>query len=263
MSPRPPTQSQEEEPPRAAPLTCRKKTGEPYTRHREVEVQIAEALTLPISEWPAREWRLETLVHLIRLRACDNDRAVLGKLTMAFLEKAKPTVDRSSRGFGVADTEEIQIGVANGLGDLVMQAEPTRTSEYLEIDAVKIIRQVTFRVTGTVRPRASALLAANQDEDGNYVPAVDQLASEGLDPAAHLLEQEAEAQGGVWRHLNAIADPRHREAFILMKIYDWPLKDGPPGVPTLCQRFGMSDRQIRNWINTAIDQMRAAHGAES
>lgn len=264
MSPRPPSQSQEEEPPGAAPLTCVSKTGEPYTRHREVEAQIAEALNLPISEWVAREWRLETLVHLIRLRGRDNDRTVLGKLTLALLEKAKPAVDRSSRGFGVADTEEIHIKVANKLGDLLMQAVPTRTSEYLEIDALTVIKQVTYGVTGKARPKASAFSTADRDEDGNYTPSVDRLASEDLDPAAHLLEQEAAAQGGVWRYLDAITDPRHREAFILMKLRDWPLKDGPPGVPTLCDRYDMGERQIRNWINKAIEQMRAAaHGAES
>ncbi|CAN7609103.1 hypothetical protein LJR164_004451 [Phenylobacterium sp. LjRoot164] len=264
MSPRSPTKTQEEEPPGAAPLTCVRKTGEPYTRHREVEAQIAEALKLPISTWSAREWRLETLVHLIRLRGRDNDQAVLGKLTMAFLEKAKPVVDRSSRGFGVADTEEIQIKVAEKLGDLLMQAVPTPTSEYLEIDAVTVIKQVTYAVTGKSRPKASAFSTSDRDEDGNYTPTVDRLASEGLDPAAHLLEQEAAAQGGVWRYLDAITDLRHREAFILMRLYDWPLKNGPPGAPTLCERYGKSARQIRNWINNAIEQMReAAHGAES
>lgn len=264
MSPRSPTQSQEEEPPGTAPLTCVSKTGEPYTRHREVEVQIAEALKLPISEWTAREWRLETLVHLIRLRGRDNDQAVLGKLTLAFLQKAKPVVDRNSRGFGVADTEEIQIKVADKLGDLLMQAVPTRTSEYLEIDAVTVIKQVTYAVTGKSRPKASAFFTADRNEDGNYTPAVDRLASEDLDPAAHLLEQEAAALGGAWRYLDAITDARHREAFILMRLYNWPLGDGPPGVPTLCRRYGKSARQIRNWINKAIEQMReAAHGAES
>jgi hypothetical protein len=264
MSPRSPTQSQDEEPPGAAPLTCAYKTGEPYIRHREVEAQIAEALNLPISEWPAREWRLETLVHLIRLRGRDNDRTVLGKLTLTFLEKAKPAVDRSSRGFGVADTEEIHIKVANKLGDLLMHTVPTRTSEYLEIDAVTVIKQATYAATGKSRLKASAFSTADRDDDGSYALTVDRLPSEDLDPAAHLLEQEAAAQGGVWRYLNAITDPRHREAFILMKLQGWPLKNGPPGAPTLCERYGMSDRQIRNWIDKAIEQMRAAaHGAES
>jgi hypothetical protein len=264
MSPRTPTQSQEEEPPGAAPLTCVSKTGEPYTRHREVEAQIAEALNLPIPDWAAREWRLETLVHLIRQRGRDNDQAVLGKLTMAFLEKAKPVVDRNSKGFGVADTEEVQIKVADKLGDLLMQAVPSRTSEYLEIDAATVIKQLTLAATGKSRPKASAFSTTNSDEDGKYTATVDRLASEDPDPAAHLLAQEAAASGGVWRYLDAITDPRHREAFILMKLYNWPLKNGPPGVPTLCDRYGMSDRQIRNWINEAIEQMReAAHGAES
>lgn len=38
----------------------------------------------------------------------------------------------------------------------------------------------------------------------------------------------------------------------------------PDGVPTLCEKFKpVSERQIRNWINAAIEQMREAHGEES
>lgn len=264
MSPRSPSQPQEEEPPGAARLTCVRKSGEPYIRHWEVEAQIAEALKLPTSEWAAHDWRLETLAHLVRLRSRDNDQGVLGKLTMAFLIKAKLVVDRNSKGFGIADTEEIQIKVANKLGDLLMQAVPTRTSEYLEIDAATVIKQLTLATAGKSRQKASAFVSADRDEDGNYTSTIDRLASEDLDPAARLLEQEEAAQGGVLRYLNAIANPRHREAFILMRLYDWPLENGPPGAPTLVDRYGMSARQIRNWIKTAIDQMReAAHGAES
>jgi hypothetical protein len=177
---------------------------------------------------------------------------------------AKPVVNRNSKGFGVADSEEIQIKVADKLGDLLMQAVPTRTSEYLEIDSATAIKQLTLAATGKSRQKSSAFATADRDEDGNYAPTIDRLASEDLDPAAHLLEQELAAQGGVLRYLNAITDERHREAFILMRLQDWPLEKGPPGVSTLCDRYGKSARQIRNWINIAIKQMReAAHGAES
>ena len=89
------------------------------------------------------------------------------------------------------------------------------------------------------------------------------LAADGPDPVEQLLAKAEEEAGGALRYLNAVTDPRHREAFILKHLYNWPLKDGPDGAPTLCERFKKSDRQIRNWINTAIEQMRAAHGAES
>jgi hypothetical protein len=248
---------------RAAPLTCFRRSGEPYTRHEAVEDEIARALGMSHTVWCDQSWRIETLVHLIRLRLHDNDPHVLGMLTYQFLERVKPIVDRWSRGYGTADSEEIQIAVANELGDLLNEAPPSRTAEYLEIDAATIVKQATLRAIGPDRPKARKFQSADRTQDGQYTQTVDRLASEAPDPVEQLLAKAEEEAGGALRYLNSVTDPRHREAFILRHLYNWPLKDGPDGAPTLCERFKMSDRQIRTWINTAIEQMRAAHGAES
>lgn len=249
---------------RATPLSCFKKSGEPYTRHQVVEDEIARALGMPHTVWPDQSWRIETLVHLIRLRRRDNDPHVLGMLTYQFLERVKPIVDRWSRGYGTADSEEIQIVVANALGDLLNEIPPSRTAEYLEVDAATVVKQATLRAIGVDRPKARQFQSADRDEEGLYTQTVDRLVSEALNPGELLLAKAEEEAGGALRYLNAVTDPRHREAFILRHIYNWPLKDGPNGAPTLCERFKpTSDRQIRNWIKTAIEQMRAAHGEES
>lgn len=259
----PDSQHEETAPPRAAPLKCCRMTGELYTRHDGVEAEITRALGMPHTSWSEQTWRIETLVHLVRLRRRDNDPHVLGQLTHQLFERVKPIVDRWSRGFGPADSEEIQIAVANRLGDLLYKEPPSRTAEYLEIDAATVVKQATLGAIGPDRPKASVFRTADRDDDGQYTPTVERLAAEGPDPAEALLAKAEEEAGGALRYLDAVIDPRHREAFILRHLYDWPLKDGPPGAPTLCERFGMSDRQIRTWINTAIEQMRAAHGAES
>lgn len=248
---------------RAAPLTCFRKSGEPYTRHEAVEDEIARALGMSHTLWCDQSWRLETLVHLIRLRRRDNDPHIFGKLTYEFLERVKPIVDRWSRGYGTADSEEIHTTVANELGDLLNEAPPSRTAEYLEIDAATVVKQTTLRAIGPDRPRARNFQSADRAEDGQYTPTVDRLASDAPDPLEQLLGKAEEEAGGTLRYLNAVTDPRHREAFILRHLYNWPVKDGPDGTPTLCEKFKVSDRQIRNWIKTAIEQMRAAHGAES
>ncbi len=249
---------------RAAPLTCFRKSGERYTRHQAVDNEIALALGMPHTVWCDQSWRIETLAHLIRLRRRDNDPHVLGMLTYQFLERVKPIVNRWSRGYGPADSEEIQISVANELGDLLNAIPPSRTAEYLEVDAATVVKQATLRAIGPDRRRAQAFQSADRDEDGQYTPIVERLASEDLNPEEHLIAQEEDEARGALRYLNAVTDPRHREAFILRHIYNWPLKDGPDGVPTLCEKFKqVSERQIRNWIKTAIEQMRAAHGEES
>lgn len=249
---------------RAAPLTCVQKSGMPYTRHQDVEDEIARALCIPYTAWCGQSWRIETLVHLIRLRLHDYDPQVLGMLTYQFLERVKPIVDRWSRGYGTVDSEEIQIVVANELGDLLNKSPPSRTAEYLEVDAATVVKQATLRAIGADRPKARQFQSADRDEDGLYTQTVDRLMSEAPNPVEQLLAKAEEEAGGALKYLNAVTDPRHREAFILRHIYNWPLKDGPDGLPTLCERFKpTSDRQIRNWINTAIEQMRAAHGEES
>lgn len=248
---------------RAAPLTCFQKNGEPYTRHDGVEDEIARALGMPPTAWCEHSWRIETLAHLIRLRRGDNDPQVFGKLTNRFFERVKPIVDCWSKGYGVADSEEIQIAVANSLGDLLSETPPSRTAEYLEIDAATVVQQVTLRAIGTNRPKAWKFQSTDRDEDGQYTQTVDRLESESLGPVEQLIAKEDEEAGGTLRFLDAVTDPRHREAFILFHLYNWPLKESRDGAPTLCEKFKMSDRQIRNWINTAIKQIRAAYGDES
>jgi hypothetical protein len=184
-------------------------------------------------------------------------------LTYQFLERVKPIVDRWSRGYGPADSEEIHVAVANELGDLLNKFPPSRTAEYLEIDAATVVKQATLRAIGPDRPKARDFQSADQNDDGHYTSTVERLASQDPDPVDQLVaKMEAEA-GGALRYLNAVTDSRHREAFILRYLYNWPVKDAPDGVPTLCERYKKSDRQIRTWINTAREQMRAAHGAQS
>ena len=94
----------------------------------------------------------------------------------------KPIVDRWSRGYGTADSQEIQIAVANELGDLLNKVPPSRTAEYLEIDAATIVKQATLRAIGPYRPKAREFQSTDRDEDGQYTQTVDRLASEAPNP---------------------------------------------------------------------------------
>lgn len=254
-------------------MTCRKKSGTPYARHEGVEAEIAAALAIGSPAWltaegrPTAKWRLETLVHLIRLSAAAGDGHIVGALTAEFLARAKPTIESRAQGYGLADSEAIEIEVGDTLVDLIMAPTPTRMSEYLEVDAVTMIRQRTDRAVlqrGDL-PKARDFRAAQPDDEGGWSPVVEALPDPGLDPLAHLLEAEAAAGSGLLRRLlRAVKDARHRKAFILHKLRGWPYTSPDPNTPTLCSQFAPTgERQIRNWINTAIAQMRAAHGDEA
>lgn len=259
-------------PPAAAPLTCSTKSGAPYRRRDTVETQISAALVLDPEHWrhPDRRrgpWRLETLVHLIRLRAAAGDGHTVGALVAEVLARAKPTIDRRAQGYGLADGEEIEIEVGDAIVDLILAPVPTRMSEYLEVDARTMIAQRTDRVVLARKdlPKAHRFLTTEADDDGGWSPTVERLPDTALDPLEHLLDAEAPSSDArVRRLLRAVTDPRHRKAFILRKLRGWPYTDPDPAIPTLCSHFApIGERQIRKWIATAIDQMRAAHGADT
>lgn len=259
-------------PPAAAPLTCSTKSGAPYRRRDAVEMQISAALALDPQHWrdPDRRpgpWRLETLVYLIRLRATAGDGHSVGALVAEFLAQAKRTMDRRAQGYGLADSEAIEIEVGDALVDLILAPVPTRMSEYLEVDARTMIAQRTDRVVLARRdlPKAHRFLTTEADDDGGWSPTVERLPDTALDPLEHLLEAEAPSSDTrVRRLLRAVTDPRHRKAFILKKLRGWPYDSPDSTVPTLCAHFApVGERQIRKWIATAIAQMRAAHGADT
>jgi len=259
-------------PPAAAPLTSCTKTGKPYRRHVSVETEISGALAIDPEHWrdPHRRpgaWRLETLVHLIRLRAVAGDGHAVGVLIAEFLARAKRTIDSRAQGYGLADSEAIELEVGDALVDLIHAPAPTRMSDYLEVDARTIIRQRTDRVVLGRKdlPKAHRFLTTDADDDGGWSPAVERLPDTALDPLQHLLEAEAPSSDArVRRLLRAVKDPRHRKAFILQKLRGWPYDSPDPAVPTLCGLFApVGERQIRKWIATAIAQMRAAHGADT
>jgi hypothetical protein len=62
------------------------------------------------------------------------------------------------------------------------------------------------------------------------------------------------------RGLDAITDPRHREAVILRYEKEWPVSSGGEETDTISGWFDVSPRQIQNRIRKAVAQMRQAIG---
>jgi hypothetical protein len=242
-----------------AALTHRTKTGAPYQRPAAVEEQIAAALAtqnglhwcLDAGAWGAL--RLETLVFLARHRGCANDHVALGHFVKLFLERAQRIIRRWSQGFSLADSEEIETAVVTRLVELLMEREPSRTSEFLEVDAGAVIKQSTLREVAKRRhlPRPHAFAHSRKDED-----ALSQIA----DPNAAALLGEAPRSISVRQALKAIKDARHRKAFILHKLRGWPVQSAKVAEPSLVGHFNMSKRQIHAWIAIAALQVKHALG---
>ena len=62
--------------------------------------------------------------------------------------------------------------------------------------------------------------------------------------------------------LRAITDRRHREAVILHHGHGIPITSSKRGQKCLTRRFRKKEREIRYWIDQAMQQMRAALGIQ-
>ncbi|UPT61464.1 MAG: hypothetical protein M0D54_13645 [Hyphomonadaceae bacterium JAD_PAG50586_4] len=244
-----------------ASLTHRTKTGAPYLRPAAVEEQIGvilasqNPLSFCLDEHNWAEMRLETLVFLARWRARVQDCVAAGHFVRLILERAQKIVRRWSRGFSLADSEEIETVVVLRLVELLLARPPSRTAEFLEIDAGAVIKQTTLREVAKRRDRPRPHDFAKSAEGQE---ALAQIADPNATSDAALTE--AYAPISLRRALKAIKDRRHRQAFILHKLRGWPVQSEKSGQPSLVGRFNMSKRQIHTWISIAASQVKHALG---
>jgi DNA-directed RNA polymerase specialized sigma24 family protein len=250
------------------PLTCSTEDGEPYTRPAIVELQIEEALRHLPDDWGRTtacdwtEWRLGTFVHLIRLQARANSKAAYGRLVEEFLKRANRVIRKFSKGFSMADSEEIEIAVMTQIDDRLMAVTPTRVSDYLEANPYNSIQQITLREVAKRKhqPRPHQIDSMD-DETSGAASEVAGMSDANSDPLKLLLASE-EGDRRFRTALEAVTDPRHRKAFILHKLRRWPVKPSDPDKPSLVKEFGMSAGQIHSWIRTASRQIKEALGEE-
>ncbi|WP_135213113.1 hypothetical protein [Vitreimonas flagellata] len=242
-----------------AALTHRTKTGAPYRRPAAVEGQIQAALAAQMDAvWrlEGRDWSqlgLEALVYLARQRAVAGDHGACGQFVEMILARSYKIIARWSKGFSLADGEEIEAAVVTRLVALLLAAEPTSTAEFLEINAARVIKQLTLREVSKRRDRPRPKDFAQSREGGDA-------ASDIADPHALVHAHEETAPIQLRRVLKAIKDRRHREAFILHKLRGWPVQSEKAGQPNLVARFNMSKRQIHAWIAIASSQVKHALG---
>ena len=252
---------------RVPPLVLSNLAGKPYTRPERVEAEILHALDRPRADWPALammkgEKRLshETLVFLIRqIRNSDSDllRQLVYELTRRTVQIAK----QWAKGFTPRTTEEILEKVNEEMVILLLKQDPSRGSVWLEIAFETVVKSRTLNIVGKhkrdalSRPCVSLGVTVQDDEFAQIPdkrPLPDEVASKRQNKA-----WQAEL---IRRASTAVTDPRHLEAVILRYCQRWPITDRDPTKQTLATHFGMTGRQIRNWISKALAEMRDAIG---
>ncbi|MBX5133310.1 hypothetical protein HJB80_11665 [Rhizobium lentis] len=251
---------------RPVPLTQHKRSGAPYVRFADVESQIAEVIQYPVSEWTrivfadAKRWKTQTLVYLSR-HAMDEEQ-VFGPLLAEILRRASKMLGYLDRVFDPTTLEVIDAELAKMLAALIVIENPTRTSEYLEIDFKGKVKQLADKVAAAYKAHPSPNQILMSSKHGERPDPLDAIPSD--DTPYTLLAAKAD-RGLIRRLLRAVTDPRHRKAFVLRKMRGWPMYDEDPNIPSVLRHFGFRPEQRRTvqyWIARAEDQMREAYGEE-
>jgi len=256
------------------PLTSKTENGELYKRRADVEDSIAQVLAQPPSEWVAfatvkGEHRLadEALVFLIRA-AGNGLPDVIGGLVHELCRRLIRTAKRLAQGFDVSTTEAIINSVEIEVIELVLTKSPSRQSEFLEIAFKKAVERRTINAVEKYQrdPMSSIIETIRSSEDDHEpIDIVENLADAADGPEKLLLFREAETLKPelLQTAYEAVKDHRHRKAVILHLAYGWPITSIDPNKPCLEKYFGISGRQIQDWIKKALKTMRSATGAKS
>ncbi len=252
---------------RAAPLTQRRvKDGALFTRFGDVESEIAAALSLEPAQWPDHGpqrggWCDETRVHLIRYLRDRNEPGIFGSLLGTLMKRAGKIIEQWAKGYDETQLQAIADVVWIVIVERILSKDVTRETEFLEVSFATAIKNLTLKEVAKIERRRDVNLSPphKTDEEGNVLDPVMAIQDDRPDPLTALLEME-EQRPTLRELLRAVTDRRHRHAFILHHIRKWPYQPGVPPKPCLCTKFGRSERQIRTWIGTALEEMRQAHG---
>jgi hypothetical protein len=248
------------------PLTHSKLKGPAYARFPDVERQITEVIQHPPDTWEnlifanVSRWKSQTLVYLIR--RVTSDTRFFGRLVDVIMRRASNKLGYLSQQFDRATVEIIDAEVAEALAELIFLEVPTKASEYLEIAFDDKVKQLAARSSQRYKHHPARYSVLTESNTKNGVAPLDTVATAN-DPYSLLADRID--QGLVRRLLKAITDPRHRQAFILRKMREWPMWNADPGVPSVLHYFGLVESQRRTvqyWIERAEEEMREAYGEE-
>ncbi len=252
------------------PLSSSKLDGTPYTRRAHVTAAIAGMLSLPKAQWVEGATRSdasrlpgEALVFLIKISA--SDKALFGKLVWELHLRIERAAKRWARGFDKDTTEEIIDGVQKRVIDITLTSPPTRQSDFLEVAFSQAIKRYTLNAVAKRRnaplPLSAEQHAALEGEDEDAERPTERVANEGpqVEEIVSMLQDQARRGPLLRRAQAAVKDIRHYEAILLFYGFGWPYSSNTdPEKQSLQDFFGVSERQIRNWIKDGLKAIRAA-----
>lgn len=247
------------------PLTSQTNSREPYRRYEVVEDELRSVLPLCPAEWTKARTRLksESLIFLSRYIRRHDDH-VSGRLQLEINARTVRMAKRWIYGFDKEATEFIASEVEAEIMVLLLAEVPSRQSEYLEIAFGQAVyrhtKNAVDRFKNTPLAHKGEVVQATSDEDGadEVERPLERIPDRGPGPYERCLENETEALWAAWvqKALRFVSHPKHRETIILRYLKEWPITSKDADQSCLTRHFKVSARQIQNWIETALKQMK-------
>lgn len=253
--------SDPEQPAPVTPLTLRTREDAPYTRPPAVEAQLAALVALPpltvvAQVWATRDFRHpeyvrdECLAYFLREWHRTGATEGFGEL----VAEVERRVERRTRGLFAHLAAEVREDAALRVTERLWMQLFTLTrpqGEFWQVAFGLALKRVAATVGAQLyeaNQRAWAMLRdTSGDSDDGYDPLVGAMDASPDAETLHLRDETLRDA------LNAITDPRHREAFVLLHRERWPVEGSVP--PTISAHFGVDPRTIRNWLHKARTQL--------
>ena len=259
---------------RPPPLRSRNKRGTQYRRPPHVESQLCGILASDPTTWSGRAggFECETLVCLIRLIQDDNS-AVYAELTQELRNRVAHRAQKFCGNMDEYDTEQFLSDVDIEVLKLVLTKEPSRQRDFLEVRFGLELERLVGKQFSKFENSTAGNIAdiavdrsniADTEEGEEVERPIEFLPDPTSGPEEILLNLDITNSRHrlLQKALGAVTDSRHLKAVILHHGHGIPIVSSKRGKDCLTRRFRKTEREVRYWIDQAMQQMRAALGIQ-
>ncbi len=240
------------------PLRKTTADGTPLRRPATVESQIAELLVSGADEVRRRAaigdpsdsgyMPSECLVYLIRAAVREGRHDWVDELAPRLLGRCERSLQRSIRGFDTVGEEEAREETLGRLA--VLLVEPGNGADFFEVRFDLALKRLRIDVCRQVRRRREPLVAIEGvDEERGGDAGLDRLTDE-IDEGSLPRNLDAEERLCLQQALSRLTEVERR-ALILHRVMGVPIASKKPGISTLVEILGVSERTVRNYLRRA------------
>jgi len=248
-----------------SPLVHTTKSGALLRRAPDIEMQIHNALALPIDELLERAklkdsqnpdfFEAEVLIYLIRAFHKSGDRDVTSQLSEALLNRCAKFIYSKLNGLDPDDADDAYRDVVAKLFEQILFREDGR-GDYFEVRFGSALQRLTisvFRSHIAVVEEDRENRVAISDLAGEEIEEVDDdEITTGFIPHTAITKKEISIEDNLRlkEAIDVLKEPL-RTAYILRNMYDFQVESGDPDEPTLSKIFDKDPRTIRYWLKHA------------